>query len=92
MNTYCIAIRTTLAMLLAGPVLADHCGTQFAEAQNALNSRSRVEANVLDAVSALLPTASRACQQEEAQLANAEPGYISVGQSILINVSALLSD
>ncbi|WP_324731888.1 hypothetical protein [Pseudomonas paeninsulae] len=98
MNTYCIATWTTLAMLLAGPALANHCGPQLAEAQSALNSRDSVEVNVLDAVSALLPTASQACQQEEAQLASAEPGspmlepgYISVGQSMLINVSALLS-
>lgn len=98
MNRLCLAISATLALVLGGPALANHCGPQLAEARAALNNRDRVEANVLETVSALLPTASLACQQEEAQLSNAEPGsptleagYISVGQSMLINVTQLIS-
>ena len=99
MNTYSIAAWTTLALLLAGPALANHCDATFADAQSAVDHASNVESNAVDAAAALLPAALEACRQEELQLASVEfdspmrePGYVSVGQSMLINVTELLGN
>ncbi len=87
-----------MAMLLAGPALANHCDANFDAAQAAIDNAYGLEPNVEDAVAALLPAAIEACRLEEETLANAEPGsimlepdYVSVGQSMLINVTALVS-
>ncbi|MDP3847493.1 MAG: hypothetical protein Q8R10_13835 [Pseudomonas sp.] len=99
MNKYSIAAWTTLALLLAGPALANHCAANFADTQSAIDHANNVEANALGAATVLLPAALEACQLEELQLANAEfdsptrePGYVSVGQSILINITELLGN
>ncbi len=99
MNKHSMPIWTTVAMLLAGPALADHCAPNIADAQTAIGSVTNIAPNVLGAATALLPSALAACRQEEAQLAAADvdspmlaPGYVSVGQSMLINVTALLND
>lgn len=87
-----------MAMLLAGPALANHCDANFDEAQAAIDSAYSLEPNVEDAVVALLPAAIEACRLEEQALVTAEPGspmlepdYVSVGQSMLINVTELVS-
>ena len=97
MNKFSIPIWTTVALLLAGPALADHCAPNIAAAQTALDNAAKVEPNVLDAVTALLPAALESCRLEEAHLTTAEfdspmlaADYVSVGQSMLINVTALL--
>lgn len=88
---------TIVAMLLAGPALADHCDANLDDAQAAIDNAYVLEPNVEDAVAALLPAAIEACLLEEETLASAEPGslmlepdYVSVGQSMLINVTALV--
>ncbi|MDA7085030.1 hypothetical protein PH586_01325 [Pseudomonas sp. SA3-5] len=98
MNKLSFHAWAVVAMLLAGPALANHCDTNFDEAQAAIDNAYSLEPNVEDAVAALLPAAIEACQLEEAQLASAEPGsimlepdYVSVGQSMLINVTALVT-
>lgn len=97
MNNYAIPIWTTL-VLLSGPAIAGHCDSNMIEAQTAFNQAYHVEQNVLDAASALLDSAVAACSQEEALLATVElgspmlePDYVSVGQSMLINVAELVS-
>lgn len=97
MNKLSLHVWPVVAMLLAGPALADHCATNFAEAQAAIDRAYSVAPNVQDAVAALLPAALEACHQEEEQLASAEfgspmlePDYLSVGQSMLINITALV--
>jgi hypothetical protein len=97
MKKYSITAWTTLALLLAGPALANHCDADFADAQMAVDRASNVETNAVDAAAALIPAALEACRQEELQLASAEfdspmrePGYVSVGQSMLINATELL--
>ena len=98
MNKLSLYLWPVVAMLLAGPALADHCAADAAEAQNAVNYAAYIEPNVLNAVTALFDDALEACRLEEEQLATAEfgspmlePGYVSVGQSMLINVTALVS-
>lgn len=98
MNKYSIAACTTLTLLLASPALANHCDADVANAQTVADLASNVESNALDAAAALLPAALEACRQEEIQLASAEfdspmrePGYVSVGQSMLINITQLIS-
>lgn len=85
-----------VALLLAGPALANHCDADFSAAQTSIDRADSLAPNVEDAVAALLPAAIEACRQEEEQLANAEfgspmlePGYVSVGQSMLIDIAAL---
>lgn len=87
-----------VAMLLAGPALANHCDADFDDAQAAIDNAYSLEPNVEDAVAALLPAAIESCRLEEEALASAEPGsamlepdYVSVAQSMLINVTALVS-
>jgi hypothetical protein len=98
MNTYRIATCTTLAMLLAGPALANHCSADFANVQSAANQATSLQPNVVSAVEALVPVALEACRNEALAMASAEPGspmlepnYVSVGQSMLINAADLLS-
>ncbi|HUE93317.1 hypothetical protein [Pseudomonas sp.] len=97
MSRYVIPIWSVL-VLLSGPAMAGHCDTEIIEAQAALNQAYQIGANVHDAVSALLDSAAAACSQEEMYLATAEidspmqePDYVSVGQSMLINVTQLIS-
>lgn len=97
MSKYVIPIWTAM-VLLSGQVMAGHCDTEMIEAQVALNQAYQIETNVHDAVSALLDSAAEACSQEEVYLATVEidsptldPDYISVGQSMLINVTQLVS-
>ncbi|SDG55163.1 hypothetical protein SAMN05216603_102264 [Pseudomonas benzenivorans] len=97
MNKYAIPLCTAVALLLSGPALAGHCDADMIEAQTALNQAYQVEPQVLDAASALLDSATAVCAQEEQLLANAEfdspmlePDYVSLGQAILINVTALV--
>jgi hypothetical protein len=98
MNKLSLYLWPVAAMLLASPALADHCAANAAEAQNAVNYATYIEPNVLDAATALFDDALEACRLEEEQLATAEfgspmlePDYVSVGQSMLINVTALVS-
>lgn len=97
MSNYAIPIWTTLVML-SGPALAGHCDSDMIAAQAAFNQAYQIETNVLDAAAALLDSAVVACQQEETMLASVEfdspmlePNYVSVGQSMLINVTELIS-
>lgn len=87
---------TVMVMLLSSPVLANHCDANFDDAQVAIDNAYSLAPNVEDAMATLLPAAIEACRLEEETLANAEPGsimlepgYVSVGQSMLINVTAL---
>jgi hypothetical protein len=98
MSFYSIPIWAIAAMLLAGPALASHCDAEMAEAQAAANYATYLEPNVEDAAGALFQSALEACRLEEIQMANAEfdspmlaPDYVSVGQSMLINVTQLVS-
>ncbi|MFZ3205895.1 MAG: hypothetical protein WA161_18760 [Pseudomonas sp.] len=98
MNKFSLYLWPVVAMLLSGPALANHCDVDAAEAQNAVNYATYIEPNVLAAATVLFDDALEACQLEEEQLASAEPGspmlepdYVSVGQSMLINVTALVS-
>ncbi len=98
MNKFSLHAWAVVALLLAGPALANHCDANYADAQAAIDNAYSLEPNVEDAVAALLPAAIEACRLEEEQLASAEfgspmlePDYVSVGQSMLINVTALVS-
>jgi hypothetical protein len=94
MNKYSVPIWTTLALLLAGPVAADHCAPHIAASQQALEQLSGIETNAADAVTALLPAALQACRLEEQSLpladAPAPADQVTVGQSMLINITGLL--
>lgn len=99
MIKYSLSVLTVTTLLLAGSALAaDHCAPQMAEAQSALMQAGHAEPNALEAATALMDSAAEACLQEEQLLAYAEadspmlaPDYVSVGQSMLINVSTLLN-
>lgn len=98
MNKLSLYLWPVVAMLLANSALAGHCDAEAAEAQNAVNYAAYIEPNVLDAATALFDDALEACRLEEQQLAIAEfgspmlePDYVSVGQSMLINITALVS-
>ncbi|MCO6056561.1 hypothetical protein NG726_07710 [Pseudomonas sp. MOB-449] len=98
MNRCSILAWTTLALLLAGPALANHCDSNYTTVQMALDNAANIEPNALEAAAALLPSALAACRQEEAQLASASADstmlatdYVSLGQSMLINITDLLS-
>ena len=98
MNKLSLYLWSVVAMLLASPAMADHCDADAVEAQNAVNYAAYIEPNVLDAATALFDDALEACRLEEEQLAIAEfgspmlePDYVSVGQSMLINVTTLVS-
>ncbi|WP_172143622.1 MULTISPECIES: hypothetical protein [Pseudomonas] len=98
MNKLSLYLWPVVAMLLAGPALANHCDANLADAHASIDRAYSLEPNVEDAVAALLPAAIEACRLEEEQLATAEfgspmlePDYVSVGQSMLINVTALVS-
>lgn len=93
-----IPVWATTAMVLAGPALAGHCDAEVAEAQAAANYAVHLEPNVLDAVTVLFQDALEACRQEDERLATVgleppmlEPDYLSVGQSMLINITTLVS-
>ena len=97
MNKLSLHAWAVVAMLLAGPALADHCYVNLDDAQAAIDNAYSLEPNVEDAVAPLLPAALEACRLEEQELANPEagspmlePDYVSVGQSMLINVTALV--
>lgn len=98
MTKYLIPVWTTLALLLAGPALANHCDPQYAAVQTTVENTTDIEPNTLEAATALLSAGLAACRQEEEQMATAIPDspllaadHVSVGQSMLINVSQLLS-
>lgn len=98
MSFYSIPVWVMTAMLLTGPALAGHCDAEMAEAQTAANYATYLEPNVEDVAGALFQSALEACRLEEIQMANAEfdspmlaPDYVSIGQSILINITALVS-
>lgn len=98
MNKLSLYLWPVVALLLAGPALANHCDADAAEAQHAVNYAAYIEPNVLDVATALFDDALEACRLEEEQLVIAEfdspmlePDYVSVGQSMLINVTALVS-
>jgi hypothetical protein len=87
-----------MPLLLADPALANHCDANFDDAQAAIDNAYSLEPNVEDTVAALLPAAIEACRLEEQAFATAEvgspklePDYVSVGQSMLINVTQLVS-
>lgn len=94
-----IAVCATLAMLMAGGAQANHCDADLADAELALSTATvAVETNALDAADALIEHAITACEYEEDQLASAEPDspmadpdYVTVGQSMLINATQLAS-
>jgi hypothetical protein len=94
-----IAVCATLALLLAGGAQANHCDADLADAELALSTATvAVEANALDAADALIEQSITTCEYEEEQLANAEPDspmadpdYVTVGQSMLINATQLAS-
>jgi hypothetical protein len=98
MNKLSLYLWPVIATLLAGPALANHCDADAAAAQNAVNYSAYIEPNVLETATALFYDALEACQVEEEEMANAEfgspmlePDYVSVGQSMLINVTQLVS-
>lgn len=93
-----LVVCTTAAMLFAGPALAGHCDANIADVQWALDGTTTVELNVLEAAEALLAHSLVVCSFEEDQLATAEvdspeadPDYVSLGQSMLINAEELLN-
>jgi hypothetical protein len=84
------------ALLSAGNALAGHCGHELAEAEWAIENATTVESNALDAAEALVDHALEVCTFEEEQLLIdgydsplADPEYISMGQSMLINAAQL---
>lgn len=96
MNKLSSYVWAVMVMLLTGPALANHCDANFDDAQAAIDNAYGLEPNVEDAIASLLPAAIEACRLEEETLATTEPGspmlepdYVSVGQSMLINVTAL---
>ncbi|WP_439860793.1 hypothetical protein [Pseudomonas sp. MBLB4136] len=98
MNMLSRHLAAAAALLAAAPALASHCDADFANARAAIDRTYYLEPNVEAAVVALLPAAVEACRQEAARFANAElgspildPDYVSVGQSMLINVTELIS-
>jgi hypothetical protein len=94
-----IAVCATLALLLAGGAQANHCDADLADAELAIGTAAvTIEPNAIDAADALVDLAITACEAEEDQLANAEPDspmadpdYVTVGQSMLINATQLAS-
>ncbi|ANG64683.1 hypothetical protein A8C75_20850 [Marinobacterium aestuarii] len=94
-----IAVCATLALLLAGSAQANHCDADLADAEQAIGTAAvTLEPNALDAADALVDHAITACEAEEDQLATAEPDspmadpdYVTVGQSMLINATQLAS-
>ena len=97
MNFYVISAWTMAAMLVSGPGLAGHCDVEVAEAQAAAHYAGHLEPNVQDAVTVLFEDALEACRQEDERLATGgleqqmlEPDYLSVGQSMLINIVEMI--
>ncbi len=94
-----IAVCATLALLMAGGARASHCDADLADAELALSTAAfTIEPNALDAADALVDQAITTCEYEEDQLATAEPDspmadpdYVTVGQSMLINATQLAS-
>jgi hypothetical protein len=92
-----IAVCATVAMLMAGGAQANHCDADLANAELALSTATEtIEPNALDAADALIEQSISVCEYEEEQLATAEPDspmadpdYVTVGQSMLINAAQL---
>jgi hypothetical protein len=87
---------TTAALLIAGNASAGHCDTELTEAEWAIDNATQVESNALEAAEALVDHALEVCAfEEEQQLAEgfdlpiADPEYVSMGQSMLINAKDL---
>jgi hypothetical protein len=84
-------------LLLSGPALADHCGADLTKVQQRLSQPTSASANALEAAAALVQGAVTTCQHEEAEIAAAppdalirEPGYVTVGRSMLVNSLQLI--
>ncbi|RMH84053.1 hypothetical protein EA796_13965 [Pseudomonas sp. AOB-7] len=97
MSFYSIPAWTVTAMLLSSPALAGHCDTEVAEAQAAANYAPYLQPSVEEVVGVLFQSALEACRLEEIQMASAEfdspmlaPDYVSVGQSMLINIVEMI--
>ena len=80
------------SLLLSGPALADHCGGDLTRVQQRLSQPTTASANAVEAAAALVQSAITACEHEEAEIAAAsddapirQPGYVTVGRSMLIN-------
>ncbi|MEO4047509.1 hypothetical protein AAFN46_10515 [Pseudomonas sp. CAU 1711] len=98
MHRYTMALCASLTLLCVTPAQANHCAYHLANVQTALSFAESLDSNRLTAAGALLEEASKACQQEETQMTYASldspmlaPDYVSVGQSMLIDVKNLLS-
>ncbi len=96
MMKYAILASTTAVLLLAGPAQAYHCENKIAEVELLLAAPATDDANLLDTAEALLAHGIAVCEQEEQQLADAEPDspmldpdYVTIGQANLIHAGQL---
>jgi hypothetical protein len=99
MTNYILLACASTALLLASPASANHCDNDMIEVQWLLDGSGNLEPNRVDAAEQLLVRAAQACLQENEQIMSAEPdspllepGYVTLGQSMLINARELLSD
>lgn len=99
MTNYRLLACACTALLLASPASANHCDSEMMEVQWQLDGSGHRDPNRVDAAEQLLVRAAQACLQENEQIMSAEPdspllepGYVTVGQSMLINAKELLSD
>lgn len=94
-----IAVFAAVAMLMAGSAQANHCDADLGDAELTLSAATvTIEPNALEAADALIEQSISVCEYEEDLLANAEPDspmadpdYVTVGQSMLINAKELAS-
>jgi hypothetical protein len=84
-------------LLVSSPALANHCAADLAEVQQRLSEPTSASANALEAAAALVQSALTACDHEEAEIVAApadaairEPGYVTVGRSMLVNALQLI--
>jgi hypothetical protein len=92
-----MVLSCAAALLLGGPALADHCTADLSKVQQRLAQPTSASANALEAAAALVQSAITTCQYEAAEIAVAppdspilQPGYITVGQSMLVNSLQLI--
>ena len=84
-------------LLLSGPALANHCDADLMQVQARLSRPTTASANAVEAAAALVQSAIAACDHEEAEIAAApadspirQPGYVTVGRSMLVNSLQLI--
>ena len=87
---YLSLVSCATLLSLSGPALAGHCDADLATVQQRLTRPTSASANALEAVAALVASATTACRSEETEIAAAplddhmrQPDYVTVGRSML---------